>query len=52
MAFSRPGRPHGRTAVLLLGVLLSLALAACETAPILRGSGSEHRQRVGVGLPF
>ena len=37
--------------MLLLG-LLNLALAACETGTILRGSGSEHRQNIRVGVSF
>jgi hypothetical protein len=41
-----------RSAVALALCLALLALAACETAPLLRGSGSEHRQAVRVGLPF
>jgi hypothetical protein len=36
---------------LWLGLLAPL-LAGCESGPIVRGSGSEHRQAFRVGLPF
>jgi hypothetical protein len=39
------------TLIMLLG-LLGTALAACEAGTIVRGSGSEHRQHIRVGVPF
>lgn len=41
-----------RSVVLIALALVSVLIGACETAPILRGSGSEHRQAIRVGLPF
>jgi len=36
------------------GVLLALVLGACDSPPnpIVRGSASEHRSNVRVGVPF
>jgi hypothetical protein len=41
-----------RTALAVAAVLLAALAVACDTLPILRGSGSEHRQAIRVGLPF
>ncbi len=51
----RPSRPRaGARALALIAIALAAVLAACETppTPVLRGSGSEHRQSIRVGLPF
>ena len=46
----RSGR-HRKVAVIALA-LVGVLVGACETAPILRGSGSEHRQAIRIGLPL
>ena len=49
---SRPGRARGRALVLVAAAVMAALLAACETVPIVRGAGSEHRQNIRIGVPF
>ena len=46
-------RPAPRRGVILIALaLVAVLIGACESGPILRGSGSEHRQAIRVGLPL
>jgi hypothetical protein len=53
MPLPHPGRARARVLLAVVAATVMTALlGACETAPILRGAGSEHRQNVRIGLPF
>jgi hypothetical protein len=52
MPLPHPVRALGLALVLVVAAVMTALLGACETAPILRGGGSEHRQNIRVGLPF
>ncbi|HUA52550.1 MAG TPA: hypothetical protein VMB81_10320 [Candidatus Sulfotelmatobacter sp.] len=52
MATFRPVSRRTRAAIGLAAALLAGLLVACESAPDLHGSGSEHWQVFGIGLHF